>query len=132
VRRTLAERVLVGGLRNRIVCTENVRYVLKQVEQEVAKLCADVPETVRLKQAELQAEERKISNFVGTTIRPTEARGRMSEPVQIPLETGGSTAMNVARRLQYISVLAPDGCDVRLGDLWREQTVVLAFIRHFG
>jgi len=40
--------------------------------------------------------------------------------------------MNVARRLENISVLDPDGRDVRLGDLWREQTVVLAFIRHFG
>ena len=40
--------------------------------------------------------------------------------------------MNVARSLENISVLHPDGRDVRLGDLWREQTVVLAFIRHFG
>ena len=37
--------------------------------------------------------------------------------------------MNVARRLENISVLDPDGRDVRLGDLWREQIVVLAFIR---
>ena len=40
--------------------------------------------------------------------------------------------MNVARRLENISVLDADGRGVRLGDLWREQTVVLAFIRHFG
>ncbi len=40
--------------------------------------------------------------------------------------------MNGARRLENISVLDPEGREVRLGDLWREQTVVLAFIRHFG
>lgn len=40
--------------------------------------------------------------------------------------------MNVAERLADVSVLDPEGRSVRLGDLWREQTVVLAFIRHFG
>jgi hypothetical protein len=40
--------------------------------------------------------------------------------------------MNVAKRLENINVLDPDGQTVRLGDLWRDQTVVLAFIRHFG
>jgi hypothetical protein len=64
VKRTLAERVLVAGLRDRVLDTENVHYVLTRVEQEVARLYADAPETVRLKQAELQAEERKINNFV--------------------------------------------------------------------
>jgi hypothetical protein len=40
--------------------------------------------------------------------------------------------MNVAKRLEDISVLDPAGQSLRLGDLWRDQTVVLAFIRHFG
>ena len=40
--------------------------------------------------------------------------------------------MNVAKHLESISVLDPAGQPVRLGDLWRDQTVVLAFIRHFG
>jgi hypothetical protein len=40
--------------------------------------------------------------------------------------------MNVAKNLENIRVLDPDGRDVRLGDLWREQAVVLAFIRHAG
>jgi len=33
---------------------------------------------------------------------------------------------------RQINVLDPDGQAVRLGDMWRDQTVVLAFIRHFG
>jgi hypothetical protein len=40
--------------------------------------------------------------------------------------------MNIAKRLEDINVLDPTGRAVRLGDLWCEQTVVLAFIRHFG
>ncbi len=40
--------------------------------------------------------------------------------------------MNVAKRLERVSVLDPLGRAVRLGDLWLDQTVVLAFIRHFG
>jgi len=40
--------------------------------------------------------------------------------------------MNVAENLENINVLDPGGREVRLGDLWREQTIVLAFIRHFG
>ena len=40
--------------------------------------------------------------------------------------------MNVAKRLESINVLDPAGQSVRLGDLWRDQTVLLAFIRHFG
>ncbi len=40
--------------------------------------------------------------------------------------------MNIAKQLENIVVLDPDGKSVRLGDLWRDRTVVLAFIRHFG
>jgi len=40
--------------------------------------------------------------------------------------------MNVAKRLEDIDVLDPNGNAVRLGDLWSQRTVVLAFIRHFG
>jgi hypothetical protein len=40
--------------------------------------------------------------------------------------------MNVAKRLEGINVLDPAGRALRLGELWRDQTVVLAFVRHFG
>ncbi len=40
--------------------------------------------------------------------------------------------MSVASRLKNIEVLDPEEHPVRLGDLWRAHTVVLAFIRHFG
>jgi len=40
--------------------------------------------------------------------------------------------MNVAKRLEKIIVLDPAGQPVRLGDLWSDRMVLLAFIRHFG
>ena len=62
--------------------------------------------------------------------------GHASNHFAVTLSKGGvrrrCIAMNVAKRLADVSVLDPDGRSVRLGDLWREQTVVLAFIRHFG
>lgn len=64
VRRTLLERVLLDALREQLLCRENLMYVLKRVEQEVGRVYADVPETLRLKQVELTALDRKIANFV--------------------------------------------------------------------
>ncbi len=40
--------------------------------------------------------------------------------------------MSVAAALQNIEALDPEGKPVRFGDLWRDRTAVLAFIRHFG
>lgn len=40
--------------------------------------------------------------------------------------------MSVAKQLKQVTVFDPDGAAVRLGEQWRDRTVVLAFIRHFG
>jgi hypothetical protein len=40
--------------------------------------------------------------------------------------------MRVATRLAGIELSDWEGRRVRLGALWRERTVVLVFIRHFG
>lgn len=40
--------------------------------------------------------------------------------------------MSVATKLAGIDLLDPSGKKVRLGDMWGEKPVVLAFIRHFG
>lgn len=64
VRRTLAEEKIVDAVRKVIAEPENVRYVLERVEAEVANLRSDLPETVKLKQAELDSEQRRLSNFI--------------------------------------------------------------------
>jgi hypothetical protein len=34
--------------------------------------------------------------------------------------------------LSDVSLSDPDGKQHRLGDLWRDHTIVLVFLRHFG
>ena len=43
---------------------EHIAYVLQQVEHEIAKLRSDLPDTLKLKEAELTAEQRRLANFV--------------------------------------------------------------------
>jgi uncharacterized protein with GYD domain len=64
VRRKLAETVILKAVREQLDRAEHIRYLLERVEAEVAKLYAHIPETVRTKEAELDAEERRLANFV--------------------------------------------------------------------
>ncbi len=64
VRRTLAERVIIDAVRGRLTEASAIRYVLEGVESEVKRMYSDVPETIRLKESELQADERRLANFV--------------------------------------------------------------------
>jgi hypothetical protein len=73
VRRRLAENIIVGAVQERLALAENVQRVLQRVEEEVQKLYAHVPETIRLKETELSAEERRLANFVDFV---GEGRGR--------------------------------------------------------
>ncbi len=64
VRRKLAERIIIDAVREKLSAPDQIRYVLERVEQEVARLYGDVPETIRMKETELTAEERRLANFV--------------------------------------------------------------------
>jgi len=64
VRRTLAERIILDAVKERISEPEHIAYVLQRVEEEIAKLRADLPDTLKLKEAELSAEQRRMANFV--------------------------------------------------------------------
>ena len=64
VARRLVERRLVAAVRERINDPQRLLYVLQRVEAEVHKLCANLPEDLKLKSAALAAEERRIANFI--------------------------------------------------------------------
>jgi hypothetical protein len=64
VRRTLAEQVIIGAVLERISQPAHIRYVLERVAAEVGKLSEHLPETIRIKEAELGSEERRLGNFV--------------------------------------------------------------------
>jgi hypothetical protein len=64
VRRTLAEKVILGVIQEQIEDPEHIAYVLRRVEDEIAKLRSDLPDALKLKETELTAEERRLANFV--------------------------------------------------------------------
>jgi site-specific DNA recombinase len=64
VRRTLAEKVILEAVKERISEPEQIAYVLERVEEEIAKLRSDLPDTLKLKEAELSAEQRRMANFL--------------------------------------------------------------------
>ena len=64
VRRALAERVILAAVADVISEPEHIEYVLNRVEEEIAKLRSDLPDTLKLKQAELAGEQRRLANFV--------------------------------------------------------------------
>ncbi len=64
VRRTLAEKVILEAVQDQISDPAHIAYVLQRVEQEIAKQRADLPDTLKLKEAELGAEQRRLANFL--------------------------------------------------------------------
>jgi hypothetical protein len=64
VRRELAERVILSAVQEKLCSAENLRYVLRRVEKETRELSRDLPETIKLKQAEKDSQERRVRNSV--------------------------------------------------------------------
>ncbi len=64
VRRTLVERVVLAAVRDRLADQENLDYVFEKLAQEVAAASTTTPETIRLKEAEFDAEQRRVANFI--------------------------------------------------------------------
>ncbi len=64
VRRTLAERMILEAVTEAISDPDHIQYAINRVEGEVAKLRSDLPDTLKLKEAELAAEQRRLANFV--------------------------------------------------------------------
>ena len=51
-------------MRDRLADPENLDYVFVKLAQEVAAAATATPETIRLKEAEFDAEQRRVANFV--------------------------------------------------------------------
>jgi hypothetical protein len=64
VRRSLGRTGDSRGRAARIADSESLRYVFEKVEAEVGKMLATAPESIRMKQAELDSVQRRIANFV--------------------------------------------------------------------
>jgi hypothetical protein len=60
----LVEKIVVGAVQEQIADPEHIAYVLLRVEEAIAKLRSDLPNTLKLKEAELTAEQRRQAHFV--------------------------------------------------------------------
>src|SRR6201997_3908759 len=64
VRRSLVEKIILDTVQEQLSDPQHIEYVLRRVEAEVGKLYTHVPESIRLKETELTAEQRRLANFV--------------------------------------------------------------------
>jgi len=64
VKRSLVEKVILEAVQEQLSDPEHIAYVLERVEEEIANLRSDLPDTLKLKEAELSAEQRRLTNFV--------------------------------------------------------------------
>jgi len=64
VRRTLAERVVLSAVKERLGHTEAIRYLLGRVEKELRRIASGVPEDLGLKESAMGREERRLANLV--------------------------------------------------------------------
>ncbi len=81
VRRDLAEKIIVNALQERLADPRAIRYVFEQLQEEIARLSADVPDLIRRRKEQLGRERRRLDNLVNFI-----ADGRASAAVRDGLE----------------------------------------------
>ena len=64
VRRTLTEKIILEEVSQRLSSPDQIHQILTKVEKEIGILYSDIPESIRQKEIELNAEERRLSNFI--------------------------------------------------------------------
>ena len=64
VPRRLAEDIILGSVRERLLDPESLRHVFRRVEDEARRLYAEIPATLRLKTIELKDAKKRQANLV--------------------------------------------------------------------
>ena len=64
VRRVLVERIVLAAVRDLLAQADNLDYVFTKLEEEVANASTATPETIRLREAEFDAEQQRVANFI--------------------------------------------------------------------
>ncbi len=99
VRRLLCERVILAAVLDRVLAAENLQYIFRRIELEIAKQNSHVPELIQAKEAELTAEERKIANFVEFI-----GKGQGSKALLTALESSEKRAELLKDEIQRLEV----------------------------
>jgi DNA invertase Pin-like site-specific DNA recombinase len=64
VRRDLVERIILSAVREKLSLQSNLAYLSRRVEEEIAKAYSRATAFLRLREAELRAEERRVDHFL--------------------------------------------------------------------
>ncbi|HSD11325.1 MAG TPA: hypothetical protein VLF14_10085, partial [Candidatus Binatia bacterium] len=64
MRRSLTERIILDAIREVITQPDNVHYAIERAEAEIRNLLAGGDDDVQVRRAELEAEERRVTNFI--------------------------------------------------------------------
>jgi hypothetical protein len=64
VRRSLTERIVLDAMRDVLTQPDNVHYAIERAEVEIRDLLGEGEDHLRVKRAELEAEERRVTNFI--------------------------------------------------------------------
>jgi site-specific DNA recombinase len=107
-RRNLAEKIILSIVRERLTSKQAVQYLLGRVEDELHRLADAVPEKVKLGQAELERERRRLANLMEVA---AEGQGSRTLGGAI-LETEGRVGtlkanLEVLRRKREVTVTVP-------------------------
>jgi hypothetical protein len=71
---TLGKQVIIEAIQERISPPEQIAYVLHRAEEEIAKLRSDLPDTLKLKEAELSAEQGRWPSSLTSSVRAAAVR----------------------------------------------------------
>lgn len=75
VRRSLAEKIILAAVQERLADPAAIHYVFCELKTAVAKLDGDVPELIRRKKAQLGVERRRRDNLVDFVAEGRESAG---------------------------------------------------------
>ncbi len=64
VQRTLTEKIILEEVSQRLSSPDQIHQILTKIEKEIGILYSIIPESIRRKEIELNAEERRLSNFI--------------------------------------------------------------------
>ena len=98
LRRIVAEKIIVEAVQKHLADPRAIRYVFERLEQEVAELFSDVPDTIRRKKAQLGDERRRLGNLVDFI-----AEGRHSSTVRDRLAQTEAKVSDLESQVEALS-----------------------------
>ena len=125
VRRTLVEKIILDNLKARLSSADAIHYVLQRVEEEVGKLYAYIPETLRLKETESKLRVAGANGVVSPSrIGGMRIASELVRPTVVRFLDEMLRDKKADLRIEEVPIPADVAADHRhLSDLWTSDDV---------